>query len=52
MLIIVLGVFTFLVVNAIAGFAFMALGVILYLLLYRFNARLTRELKETKGESE
>lgn len=50
-LIIILGVFTFLVVNPIAGVAFIVLGGFLYFLLYRFRARLTSELKEAEGES-
>ncbi|MDV3277929.1 MAG: hypothetical protein LYZ69_05620 [Nitrososphaerales archaeon] len=50
-LIIVLGVLTFLLVNSIAGVAFIALGAFLYLLLYRFGAKLARELEETKGQS-
>ena len=50
-LIIVLGVFTFLLVNPIAGVAFIALGVFLYLLLYRISAKLERELQDTKEQS-
>jgi len=43
-LIIVLGVFTLLFVNAIAGIAFLALGLALYALLYRFTAKLNTEI--------
>lgn len=43
-LIIVLGVFTLFFVNEIAGVAFLALGVILYALLYRFTARLNTDI--------
>jgi len=43
-LIIALGVFTLFFVNAIAGIAFLALGVILYALLYRFTARLNTDI--------
>lgn len=43
-LIIVLGVFTLFFVNEIAGIAFLALGVILYALLYRFTARLNTDI--------
>jgi membrane protein implicated in regulation of membrane protease activity len=38
-----LGVFTLFFVNQIAGIAFLALGAILYALLYRFTARLNTE---------
>lgn len=48
-LIIVLGVFTLLFVNQFAGIAFLALGVVLYALLYRFTARLNAKIG--KGES-
>jgi heme O synthase-like polyprenyltransferase len=43
-LIIVLGVFTLFFVNAIAGIAFLALGLVLYALLYRFTAKLNTEI--------
>lgn len=43
-LIIILGVFTLIFVNSIAGVVFLALGAILYVLLYRFTARLNSEL--------
>jgi membrane protein implicated in regulation of membrane protease activity len=43
-LIIVLGVFTLFFVNQVAGIAFVALGAILYALLYRFTAKLNTEL--------
>jgi membrane protein implicated in regulation of membrane protease activity len=45
-LIVALGVFTLVAVNTIAGIAFIALGVILYALLYRFTARVERELQQ------
>jgi len=48
-LIIVLGVFTLLFVNPIAGIAFLVLGAILYALLYRFTAKLNAELGRTEG---
>lgn len=43
-LIIVVGVLTFFFVNQIAGVAFLALGLVLYALLYRFTNRLNAEL--------
>jgi membrane protein implicated in regulation of membrane protease activity len=48
-LIMVLGVFTLFFVNPIAGIAFLALGAILYALLYRFTRKVERELRA--GES-
>jgi len=44
-LIILLGIFTFLAVNAIAGLIFLALGVVLYALLYRFTAKLNADVR-------
>lgn len=49
MLIIVLGVFTLLFVNPIAGILFLALGVILYALLYRFTGKLNRETRRAES---
>jgi len=48
-LIIVLGVFTLFFVNEIAGIAFLALGAILYALLYRFTSGLNSELRKAEG---
>ena len=45
-LIILLGFFTLLFVNEIAGVAFLVLGAILYALLYRFTAKLRREVRQ------
>ncbi len=44
-LIMALGVFTFVFVNDVAGVAFLLLGAFLYVLLYRFTARVERELR-------
>ncbi len=49
MLIIVLAVFTLLFVNPIAGILFLALGVILYALLYRFTGKLNREIRRAES---
>ena len=43
-LLIILGVFTLVFVLAIAGIAILVLGIVLYWLLYRFSARVEREL--------
>ena len=48
-LIILLGFFTLLFVNEIAGVAFLVLGAILYALLYRFTAKLSREVRQADG---
>ncbi len=48
-LIVLVGIFTFLFVNDIAGLAFLALGVALYWLLYRFSRRIDRELSQARG---
>ena len=48
-LIIVLGVFTLFFVNQIAGIAFLALGAILYALLYRFTAKLNAEIGKAES---
>lgn len=45
-LIIVLGVFTLLFVNPIAGVAFLVLGAVLYALLYKFTAKLNAGLAD------
>lgn len=45
LLIIALGLFTFFYVNAFAGVAFVALGLALYWLLYRFARRVRREVE-------
>jgi len=49
LLIIVLGVFTLFFVNEIAGIAFLALGAILYALLYRFTAKLNAEIGKAES---
>ena len=49
LLIIALGVFTFFFVDNVAGVAFVALGIALYWLLYRFSGRIGREVREAKG---
>ena len=41
---ILLRIFTLFFVNQIAGIAFLALGIVLYSLLYRFTAKLNREI--------
>lgn len=43
-LIILLGVFTLVLVETFAGLVIIALGIFLYWLLYRFSARLKREI--------
>lgn len=48
-LIIALGAFTLLFVNPIAGILFLALGVILYALLYRFTGKVNAELKRAES---
>jgi membrane protein implicated in regulation of membrane protease activity len=48
-LIIVLGVFTLLFVNQVAGIAFLVLGAVLYALLYRFTAKLNSEIRQTEA---
>ena len=48
-LIIALGVFTLLLVNEIAGIAFLALGVVLYALLYRFTAKLNAGVRAAES---
>jgi membrane protein implicated in regulation of membrane protease activity len=50
-LIIALGVFTVLFVNLIAGIAFLALGAVLYALLYRFTAKLNAEVDRAEPSS-
>lgn len=48
LLIMVVGIFTYVFVNDIAGIAFLMLGIVLYWLLYRFARRVEREAKEVK----
>jgi len=48
-LIMVLGVFTLFFVNEIAGVAFLALGVVLYAILYRFTAKLNADVGAAEG---
>jgi heme O synthase-like polyprenyltransferase len=48
-LIILLGVFTLVFVNGIAGIAFLALGIVLYVLLYRFTAKLNTAVREAEN---
>ena len=48
-LIIVVGIITFVFVNPIAGIAFVALGVALYVLLYKFRSKLEADLAKTEG---
>ena len=43
-LLIILGIFTLVFVLVIAGIAILVLGIVLYWLLYRFSARVEREL--------
>ena len=50
-LIIALGVFTMFFVNLIAGIAFLALGAVLYALLYRFTAKLNAEVDRAEPSS-
>lgn len=49
LLIIAIGVLTLVFVNDIAGVVFLALGVALYWLLYRFARRVGREIEEADG---
>ena len=46
-LIIAVGVITFILVNPVAGIAFVVLGVVMYALLYRFRSKLESELART-----
>ncbi|MDV3293673.1 MAG: hypothetical protein LYZ70_05330 [Nitrososphaerales archaeon] len=46
-----LGIFTFLFVNDIAGAAFLVLGAFLYVLLYRFTAKIERELRSADNQA-
>lgn len=48
-LVIVVGIITFVAVNAIAGIAFIALGVAMYALLYRLGAKLESDLAQAEG---
>jgi len=48
-LIIVVGVITFVLVNSYAGIAFVVLGVVMYVLLYRFSSKLRTELAKARG---
>jgi len=48
-LIIVLGVFTLFFVNQIAGIVFLALGALLYALLYRFTAKLNTRIRKAES---
>jgi len=47
-LIVFVGLFTIAYINDVAGIAFVALGIILYWLLYRFARKVRREV-EGKG---
>ena len=47
-LLIVLGIFTMAFVLVIAGIALVVLGLVLYWLLYRFSAKVERELKDAE----
>lgn len=51
-LLIALGIFTLVFVLAIAGILIIILGVILYWLLYRFSARVEREIKGKGGNND
>lgn len=48
-LIIVVGIITLIFVNPVAGVAFVALGVALYVLLYKFRSKLEADLKKADG---
>jgi membrane protein implicated in regulation of membrane protease activity len=48
-LIIILGVFTTFLVNLVAGIAFLALGVVLYVLLYRFTSGLNKRIDQAES---
>lgn len=50
-LIMALGIFTLLFVNDIAGVAFLLLGAFLYVLLYRFTAKIERELRSANSQA-
>jgi len=47
-LLIILGIFTLVFVLVIAGIAIMVLGIVLYWLLYRFSAKIEKELKDAE----
>lgn len=47
-LLIVLGIFTFVFVLPILGILIIILGLVLYWLLYRFSAKVERELKDAE----
>jgi membrane protein implicated in regulation of membrane protease activity len=48
LLIVVIGILTFYFVDEVAGIIFIALGVILYWLLYRFTRRVVKEVEGAK----
>jgi len=48
LLIILIGILTYYFINDVAGIIFIALGVILYWLLYRFTKRVVKEVEEAK----
>jgi len=47
-LLIVLGIFTLVFVLVIAGIVILVLGIVLYWLLYRFSAKVEKELKDAE----
>jgi membrane protein implicated in regulation of membrane protease activity len=47
LLIVVIGLFTYAYINDVAGIAFVALGIALYWLLYRFARRVRREVEDS-----
>jgi len=48
-LIVIVGVITFFLVDAFGGVAFIALGVALYVLLYRFRSKLEADLRRAEA---
>ena len=48
LLIVVIGLITFVYIDPIAGVAFLVLGLVLYWLLYRFARKLGKEIGEAK----
>ena len=47
-LLIILGILTLVFVLVIAGIAILVLGIVLYWLLYRFSAKVEKELKDAE----
>jgi hypothetical protein len=50
LLIVMIGILTYYFVNDVAGIVFIALGVILYWLLYRFTRKVVKEVEVVKSK--